>query len=589
MNKKISLQKINSSELKSLWARLFFIIAIVVLINIIAQFIYKRFDLTTEKRYSLTDATKKMLKSQKNDIYVKVYLEGDLQSGFLRLKNATKDILNEMKSVSGGKVNFEFINPVRNATTEEEKMKIYQELAARGLQPTNLKVRTDESYKEQIIFPGLLVTIDQKTMPVQILENQLGYSPEEALNNSVISLEYKIANAVKKLTQSNVYNVVFMQGHGEYDPSQVFDLQRKLEERKYKVSFVDVNQKMTSSTGDSIGIWIPTNTNLLIIARPLFPFKEVEKYRLDQFVMKGGKILWALDGMDARMEYLRNENNMFMSKSIDLQLDDLLFKYGVRINKNLVQDGQQSAPIPLIDERSKEPMLFPWLYNPLLTGSFSHPIGKNLDPILSQYASSMDTITNSIKKTIILSTSQYGRALPEPVRVHLSAIKETPDFKYFKQPFLPVGILLEGAFTSSFENRLDIDFIKQLIALGLKPIEQGKDNKMIVLSDADILRNEVSGKGEQYPLGYEVYSKQTFANSDFVLNCIEYLVDPNDLLAARNKEIKLRLLDAKTVKTSALKWQLFNLIVPVLLVIIFAITYNYIRKRKWINNKKLNL
>lgn len=588
MSKKLSLQKTNSNELKSLWIRLITIFAIIVLINIIAQFIYKRFDLTSEKRYSLTDTTVKMLKNQKDDIYIKVYLEGDLQTGFLRLKNSTKDILNEMKSISGGKLNFEFINPVKNATTEEEKMKIYQELSAKGLEPTNLKVRTDESYKEQIIFPGLLITIDQKSMPVQILENQIGYSPEEALNHSVISLEYKIANAIKKLTQNKIYNVVFLQGHGEYVPEQVFDLQKKLEERKYKVSFVDVNQKSVSSTGDSLSTWIPENTDLVIIARPLLPFKEVEKYRLDQFVMKGGKILWAIDGMDARMEYLRNENNMFMAKNIDLNLDDVLFKYGVRINKNLVQDGQQSGPIPLLDQRSKEPMLFPWLFNPLLTGSFSHPIGKNLDPIFSQYASSIDTITaNNIKKTIVLSTSQYGRALPDPVRVHLTSVKEKPDFKYFKQPFIPVGVLLEGAFVSSFKNRLDNDFIKQSTALGIKPIEQGVENKMIVLSDADLLRNEVSSKGEQYPLGYEVYSHQTFANADFILNCIEYLVDPNDLLAARNKEIKLRLLDSKKVKTESLKWQLINLLIPAILVICFALTYHYVRRRMWTLAKKI--
>lgn len=566
---------------KTLWVRLAAVVAILTLVNLIASYIYTRFDMTTEKRYSLSPATKNLLSHLKSKAYIKVYLDGSLPSGFLRLRNSTEDVLKEMASASDGKIQYEFVNPVKNATTEEEKQNIYIELSQKGLLGTNLKVQGEDNYKEQIIFPCMLVSIDGKSFPINILEHQIGYSAEEKLNHSVIGLEYKIANAIKKLTDTKKYTIAVLQGHGEYIPDQVFDISRILEESKYQIQIVDVSQKIKSSQGDSLGTWIPPNTDLLIIARPTESFSEVEKYRIDQYVMHGGKILWALDAMDARTEYLKNAENLFMAKGYELNLDDLLFKYGVRINKNLVQDAQQSAPIPLIDNNSREPMLFPWIYTPLLTPSSGHAIGKNLDPVYSQYASSIDTIQNEVKKYVILSTSQYGRALPEPVRVHLAAIKEKQDFKYFKQPYLPVGVLLEGKFPSLFKNRLGNEFVQQATALGIQPKYESVPTKMIVLADADIIRNDVSPKGEAFPIGYDPYSQQTFANRDFVLNCIEYLLDGNNLLEARNKEIKVRLLDAQKIKTEKTKWQVINLVVPCILILLFALIYQYIRRRRW--------
>jgi len=563
------------------------VISIIILINFIASFLYKRFDLTSESRYSISDSTKKLLETTKHKAFIKIYLDGeDLPAGFLRLRNATEDVLKEMNSESGGKIQYEFVNPIEHAANEDERIKIQQELISKGLMPTQLRVKKENGFKEQLIFPCIMVSVNGRSWPVQILENQIGYPPEYALNNSIISLEYKIANALKKLTDNKTYTIGIMQGHGEFLTEELSGLANVLTENKYEVNFYDVTQKVKSKLGDSLSSWFPLKTDLMIIAGPQSPFSEVEKYRLDQYVMQGGKILWALDGMDAKMDYLRNDANMFIAQGQDLNLEDILFTYGVRLNKNLVQDGQQSAPIPIMDEATKEPLLFPWLFSPLLTPSFSHPIGKNLDPIYAQYASSLDLIQNDIKKTVILSTSQYGRALPEPVRVHLSAVKDKPDFKYFKQPNLPCGVLLEGKFLSAYKNQLGLDFVKKITEAGQPPKERSIDNKMIVLSDGDILRNEVSSKGEIYPLGFEQYSRQTFANKDFVLNCIEYLIDPNNLLATRNKEIKVRLLDAQRTKTESTQWKTLNLVIPLGLVIVFAIVFNYLRRRKWTTTKQ---
>ena len=243
----------------------------------------------------------------------------------------------------------------------------------------------------------------------------------------------------------------------------------------------------------------------------------------------------------------------------------------------------QPNSFPIIDNQSGEPMLFPWLYNPLLSPSSSHPIGKNLDPILSRYASHIDTIENNIQKHVILSSSQYGRFLPDPVRVHLAAIKEKPNLKYFNKPFLPAGVLLEGNFESLYKNRIKPEALDKLEKVGAKTSEKSVNNRMIILSDGDLIQNFVSQKGEQYPLGFEIYSGQTFANADFLKNCVEYLIDEQGLLTARNKEIKLRMLDKKRTEDpkEALKWQLFNILVPILLILIFGIIYHYVRKRKW--------
>jgi ABC-2 type transport system permease protein len=576
-----TLKEKQKSEKKSIFFRVFSMLAILVLTYLISSLLHWRLDMTGEKRYSITDATKSILRKQEDPILVKVYLEGDLQTGFLRLKNSTKDLLTEMREASGGKLTFEFINPIEKAKNEQEKVSIYKDLVKKGLQPTNLKIKSDEGYSEQIIFPGLLVSIGDQTLPIQILENQVGHSPEEALNHSAISLEYKIANAIKKLTQKEDVVVTFMEGQGEYSEIQLLDFVKKLEESKYKVRFTNVRSKVKGSTGDSVGVWFDPKTELLIIARPTQPFTEVEKYRIDQFVMNGGKVLWIFDGVDAEMNYLRNDQMMFMAQGFNLNLDDQLFQYGVRINKNLLQDAELSGPIPIMDNNTHQPSLYPWLFYPYLVPNNAHPIGRNLDPIQSLFASSIDTINNDIRKQVLISTSKYSRALPEPARVHLGAIKEKPNAKYFKQSYLPVGVLLEGRFQSVFKNRLAPEFVNKANQMGLKPIARGKETKMIILSDGDIVRNEVSSKGETYPLGYNMYTNQTFANMDFMINCVDYLTDMSGLITARNKEIKLRLLDKQKIKEEQIKWQMINLLVPTGMVILFALIYTYIRRRKW--------
>jgi ABC-2 type transport system permease protein len=559
------------------------LICIALIINFLASLLYTRVDLTAEKRYSLSSPTKKMIGNVKDKIYIKVYLEGnDLPSGFLRLRNSTKDILNEFKSLSGNKIKFEFIDPFAKASSDKEKKAIYESLVAKGLIPTNLKLKSDESYTEKILFPAMAISMGEVTIPVQILENQIGYQPEQALNNSIILLEYKIANAIKKISRRTSPSITFMQGYGTLPPQNVVDIQNTLKSASYKVDMVDITAQHASTTTDSVSNWINEDlTDVLVIAKPTMPFSEKDKFRIDQYIMKGGKVLWLIDPMAAEMDMLRNEQMMFMAQKRELNLDDMLFKYGVRLNPSLLQDAQYQNPIPIVDNSNGQPMLYPWLYFPLLSPNNGHSIGRNLDPVAGYFVSSIDTIQNNIQKKVLLHTTAYSRALLDPVRVHLSAIKEKPDMKYFKQQNIPVGVLLEGKFTSLFKNRLDYVFLSQLEKNNIKVLEEGVASKMIVLADGDIIKNDVGSKGNVFPLGYNQYTEQTLSNKDFIVNCIEYLVDDDGLIESRNKEIKLRLLDRQKVKEQKIKYQLINTILPILFIVLLGMYWAWNRKKKF--------
>jgi ABC-2 type transport system permease protein len=543
-----------------------------------------RFDLTSEKRYSLSENTIKLLKNLDQEVYIKVYLEGDLEAGFLRLRNATEDLLVEMKSHNSSKINYEFVNPVENLEKSTDKNLVYQQMMDKGLFPTNLKIKKDdESYKEQIIFPCMLLRVAGQEIPIQILENQVGISPEDVLNNSQIALEYKVIHSIDKALNPERKLVTMLQGHDELDTNKTKSLVDVLTQNRYLVTFTNIREKRQSSQGDSIGTWFDEKSDLVIIAKPKLPFTEIEKFRLDQYVMNGGKILWILDMVDAEMNYFNTKGLSYIAGGLELNLDDILFQYGVRVNQNLLQDIQDMAPIKIVDNETNEPLLVPWLFSPLLTGNSKHPVSKNLAPMLTNFASGMDTISNTIQKTVLLSTSAYGKAFPQPVRVNLGLVKEKPDPKYFKTPHIPVAILLEGEFESVFKNRLSLDFIKQLEAIGYQTKTKSPKSKMIVISDGNFAQNEVSPTGKIMPAGFDINSQTRFANLDFLLNSIEYLTDSSGLMIARNKETKVRKLDINKTKSEKTTWQLINIVLPLGISAGFTLAYQYYRRRKWKN------
>ncbi len=546
---------------------------VVVVINLLGNRYFKRFDLTKEKRFTLTQTTKDLLKNLDDIVYVQVYLDGDFPSGFKRLRNGALEMLNEFKSYGGSNIEFEFVNPLEGLN-EGAKRDVIQQLYEKGIQPTNLKVKDNEAYSEQIIFPAASVFYKGRETTIQLLENKIGQSPQEALNGSIALIEYKLAQAINTLQTTYKPKVALLQGHDELKPD---DLQWMLNimSSYYTVEQFDINKHL----------YIPETFKCLLIAKPRLKFNEPDKYKIDQFIMNGGSVLWLLDPMIAELDSLRNRD-AFMSVEYDLNLDDMLFKYGVRLNKNLAQD-LVSNPIPLmIGMQGDTPQydLFPWLYYPIITsGDQQHPISKNLDAIATKFVSTIDTVKSAgVQKTILLSTSPYTKLQYMPIRIHLGAVKEKPNRAQFKKGKQPIAVLLEGEFPSVFKNRLkpNTQAVTDTIA-AFTNRDKSVPGKMIVVGDGDIITNDRSSKGEPFPTGYFRSTKETFANQQFLLNCLEYLIDQSGLIESRTREVKLRLLDQGKIKDGKTFWQMLNLVLPLIGLLVFALLYNSLRRRRY--------
>jgi len=544
---------------------------ILILINIIGSFKFGRFDLTAEKRHTLSDATKNIAAGLDDIVYVRVYLEGDFPAGFKRLRNATKEMLDEFYHYSNGNLEYEFINPSKSPD-EKTRNKTYQELIQAGLIPTNLQLQQKGGSAQKIIFPGAIFSYREKEMPMQLLKSQMGAPPEVMLNNSIQGLEYEIANTIRKISSYNQPKIAFIEGHKELNEKEVEDIRKSLS-GYYRVERVRLDGKLSSLKG----------YKAIVIANPRGSFDDKDKFIVDQFIMRGGKVLWLIDGVSANMDSLTNSSST-MGIPNEINMDDLLFRYGVRINKDLIQDVQ-AAFIPVnTAPAGLQPKwdLFPWIYFPLIMPSINHPIVNNLNAIKCEFVSSLDTVSApGVKKTILLRTSKYSRLLNTPVKIGLQSIRNLPDEELFNRQFVPVAVLMEGEFTSVFKNRIpasiahdkNIDFLDKSTA-----------TSMIFVSDGDIIRNHVQrSTGKVYPLGIDKYTGQEFGNKDFILNCLDYLLDDSDLISVRSRELKLRLLDKTRIENERVVLQLANTCLPLLLVIVSGLIISFIRKRKYGN------
>jgi ABC-2 type transport system permease protein len=544
-------------------------VAILVLLNVISSFMFTRFDLTSEKRFTLSKPTKDMLKNLNDVVYAKVYLEGEFPSGFKRLRNSTKEMLDEFRVYAGENLQYEFIDP-SSSVDIKERNQLYQQIASLGIQPTNLEVKEDGGTSQKIIFPGAVFYYRNQPFAVQILKDQLGTRPEEMLNNSIQTLEYELANTIRKATKATKPVVRFLIGHGESEQKKILDIAHALAEN-YDIDTASVNGQLKALD----------NCKLLIVANPIQRFNEKDKFIIDQFVMRGGKILWLIDMMDATMDSL-SASNVTMSLGRDLNLEDMFFKYGFRVNSNLVLD-LQSAPIPIVTSyvgNQPQQRLIPWYYFPLIFPSSEHSVVRNLNAIRCEFANSIDTIEAAgITKTTLLTTSQFSRVAFSPARISLSILEQEPDKTQFNKGPQTVALLLEGNFTSLFTNR-----IPQQIASSpeIKFKERSEPTKMIVISDGDMIENKIrKSSGTIYPLGYDRFTDQVYGNKSFLLNCIDYMLDEDGLIAARTKQVKLRLLDKTKLAEYGSKVNYANAAIPLLLVMILGITKFYLRKRKY--------
>lgn len=546
-------------------------IIIFILLNFVGSFVFHRFDLTSEKRYTLSDATKKLLGNLSDVVYVKVYMGKDEEfpAGFKRLRNETQEMLDEFRAYSEDNIEYEFIN-LNKSTDKKQQEEIFKQLYDKGLQPTNLEVKDENGSSQKVIWPAALVTYRGHEVPWQLLKTQFGSSAEMQLNNSIQALEYEFASCIRNLSTDVRPQIGFIEGHGELDPLSVDDINNALSEF-YSLKRITINGVSNALQG----------LKAIIIAKPDTAFSETDKYVIDQFVMNGGKVLWVVDPLNTSVDSLRKSGGT-IAASYDLNIENMLFKYGVRINPNLIVDMQSSA-IPVNKAFvGQQPRfeLMPWLFSPLIMPTSSHPIVKNLDVIKVDFVSSIDTVlAKGIRKTILLQTSKYSKTLTAPVRIDLRMANMRPDENVFTDSYRPVAVLLEGEFESVFKNRMHPKFTNNS---SLPYKEKGVNTQMVVISDGDIIRNEIQYSTQKpYPLGYDKYTDRTYGNKNFILNCINYLCDDSGLISVRARELTLRLLDKKKVLNERLKWQMINVVLPLFVVLLFGMVYHIIRKRKY--------
>lgn len=563
-------------------AEFVFLLIILALLNIIGNIIFFRFDLTSEKRYTLSEKTKSIIRNLDDIVYFKVYLDGALPAQYKRLRNEVRTILNEFRSYNKKFIQFEFEDIVKG----KDKKAIHQiteELRSKGIQPVIDYQGSETEASQQLIIPGAVATYKERQTGIQLLlspTSPLASNNKELLiNNSIQALEFLLVDAIRKLTKKQKEKIAFIDGHGELKPVEVASIIEKLSEY-YNIERVIIDGKLNALKGFSC----------IVIAKPTKYFSEKDKFIIDQFIMNGGTAFFLIDQVDVNMDSLKN-NSETIGIAKNLNLDDMLFKWGARINYDLLLDVN-GAHIPIMTGMiGNQPQFkyYSWYYFPIIFGSEKHPITKNIEPVKFEFTSSIDTIAiKDIKKTILLHTSRYTQRKNTPVTINLNEILKPPQQMFFNRKHLPIAILLEGNFESVFYNRIPPE-ISDNPEINYK--SKSIHTKIIVVSDGDVIKNQFQIRNDNYlvyPLGYDRYTNITYGNETLIMNCISYLVDKINLLEIRSREIRLYIFDKNLLKTEQFKWQMLNFIIPIIFVIIIGIFIFLIRKQVYTKTLILN-
>lgn len=575
----ITSKKIRSQNIFQLAAIIIGIIAI----NVISQYYFGRFDLTTEKRFSVSPTTEKIVEELDDFIYFKVYLDGDLPPGFKRLKNSTRELLDEFRAYNNNVI-YEFINPSEDED-KKERFKLYQSLAKEGLAYYNVPVETKDGYAQKTIFPSIYISYKDKNLAVNLLVSNRKVPSDADLNNSVQNLELNLVNAIRKLSQQKIPKVVFTTGHGELDEYSTGDLAYELSQT-YDVGQIVFDHKLNGLMRrvmiDSTTSKMIPNYEMLIIAKPTISFSTRELFLLDQYIMHGGKVVWALDMVHANMDSLRNATST-LGMPMDLNLNEILFKYGARINSNLVLNHNS------LEIGTAEGTLKRWHFFPIALPVEGSIITQNLNAVSTRFVSNIDIVgSGDIKKTILLKTDKRSRLMPAPALIDIvDIIYRGPNPALYNQAEQNIAVLLEGEFTSIFKNRMldpRIMANKELFDI----LYESPTTSQLIIADGDILKNQVMETTDgivPYPLGYDRYSKKMYDNRKFMLNAINYMLDDDALIHLRNKQYKIRLLNKDQITNERLKWQVINTTFPIVLIVLLGITIGIIRRRKYSKNK----
>lgn len=545
---------------------LFFLIIVLVIANILASKFFERFDLTQDHRYTLSPAALKIVEDVKEPVMIDVFLQGNFPPEFRRLRNETRQLLEEFAAYNPN-IKFDFIDPLAEG---DDARKVAGEFYKMGMTPARVNVKENGKTSEAIIFPWAIANFGKKTVKIPLLKNKIGTTDEERVTNSVQQLEYGFADALSRLIYPRKKKIAIMRGNGELPDARIADFIKTIQQYYYIAPFtLDSAAVNPQKTLQEL-----KNYDLIIEAKPTEAYTENEKYLLDQYGMNGGKSMWLVDQVAMENDSLFNPSGSAFALPRNLNLGDFFFSYGIRINPELVNDIY-SAPIILATGSGNNTRFnpFPWFYSPLTSSPNDHPIINNIEAVKFEYASPIDTLKNDVKKTILLSSSPQTKLEGVPRQISLEMVGKKPNLASYTSGEQPLAVLLEGKFTSVYKNRVKPFSLKNDRTLS-------EPTKMLVISDGDVIKNDLQ-KGVPQELGFERYTGNTYGNKEFLLNAVNYMLDDTGLIDIRSKEIKIPFLDPEKTAAEREKWQLLNLLLPLVLLGIFAFLFNFFRKRKY--------
>ena len=568
-----------------------------LLVNVVADKFYKRLDLTKEGRYTLSESTKKLLSKVNDNVYITIYLDGELPLEYKRLKSATRDMLNEYRLESSNAVTFDFEDILEDKEVTE-KEDILKEVFQKGIRIERPELKPDEAASEKFIIPGGVVFYKGQEYPLNLMKREFMKPIEEEINSSIELLEYEIGNVLRKCIAGKGIKIAFSAGHGELNEINTADISNELS-GFYSLSRISLNledsncykmfAKDVVDNPDKPVFTVLVEGLIkklseyrgLIIAKPIKPFSEPEKFVLDQYIMNGGKVIWLVEELEGEMDSVAKYGQV-LTRNHKHNLGDMLFHYGVKVKPTLIQDLQCHG-IPVINQQTNRPDFLPWIFYPLFNAIDDNPVSKNLENVWGRYCSSLDTTaTTKLSKTVLLRSSPRSRLAYNPVLISLDLLKVKPKLQNFRNGNQIAAVLVDGEFTSPYKFR---DGVKRAFDIPFK--ESIASNAMIVIGDGDLISNQVSRDGEPYRLGYDKHVLQQFgtpvefANKKFFLNCVDYLCDDTNLIEVRSREIVLRLLDKGKIKSEKLYWQSLNMVLPILIIILFGLANAFYRKRRW--------
>ncbi|MED9961820.1 MAG: gliding motility-associated ABC transporter substrate-binding protein GldG [Bacteroidales bacterium] len=561
-------------------------LVIIIFLNVIGYFFFARIDLTQEKRYTLSESSKKLMSNLEDIVFIRCYLEGDIPSEYKKLRNETKEMLDQFRAYNPD-IEYEFVDP-NGFENAKDKNEFYQRLFEKGFSPLLTTSTNNNSQVQQYIFPYLEITYKGRTTIVPLISSKNGFSSDGIVNASIENLEYNLYTAIRSVATQQRGKVAFLYGHGEWQVENIWDFISSLNEY-YTVDSISINEKLNALTErvyDSVNpnlVKIKNKFDCLVIAKPTSIFSYKDLYLIDQYIMHGGKVLWLVDPLLVSMDSLQTQANTFAISNFT-GVDDILFRYGVKLNTNLVTD-MQCAKIPIVtgqyQNNTPQMTYYPWNFFPEISPNSNHIISDKISPVKMEFASSIDTTNSPAKKTVLLSSSNRTRVLNSPVNVSLQMLKQKQDASLFNSGAKDVAILLEGEFSSAFKNRLtpEMELNSQMAYKDFSDT-----TAMIVIADGDVVRNDFMN-GQLLPLGYDKYTRKMYGNKEFLVNCVNYLCGDEDLIPLRSREVIMRNLDLAKVEREKTAWQIVNVALPIVVIVLFGVLLALLRKKTFTKTK----